>query len=163
MPCLPLDASYQAGVTWFTAFWESALQRMSSGGAACGVCGWSRPSHSSPTVLMRAPFRGTPQAYHLYLIGVVLFADKTSNQVQLLYLKLLDDPWERIAEYSWGSVAVGYLYRRLCGAAQKNVKEIAGPLSILQVTTITFNSNLYLVNYILITFAIVSCGCGSIF
>ena len=85
---------------------------------------------------------------------------QTNNQVQLLYSTSLDDPWERIAEYSWGSAALGYLYWRLCGAA----KGIAGPLSILQViTTITFNSNLYLVNDILITFTIVSCGRGSIF
>ena len=80
-------------------------------------------------------------AYLLYLIGAVLFADKTNNQIQLLYLTLLDDTWERIAEYSWGSAALGYLYRRLCGAAQKNVKEIAGPIIILQVIKLTFNSN----------------------
>ena len=99
------------------------------------------------------------------MIAVVLFADKTSNQVQLIYLTLLDDSWERIAKYSWGSAALGYLYKRLCGAAKKNVKEIAGPLSILQlqVITITFKSNLYLVNDILITFTIVSCGHRSIF
>ena len=78
-------------------------------------------------------------------------------------MTLLDDPWERIAEYSWGSAALRYLYRQLCGAAKKNVKEIAGSLSILQVITITFNSNVYLVNDILITFTIVSCGRGSIF
>ncbi|XP_057550060.1 protein MAINTENANCE OF MERISTEMS-like [Amaranthus tricolor] len=72
------------------------------------------------------------KAYLLYLIGAVLFVDKTNNQIQLLYLTLLDDTWERIGEYSWGSAALGYLYRRLCGAAQKNVKEIAGPIVILQ-------------------------------
>ena len=92
-----------------------------------------------------------------------MFADKNSNQLQLLYLTLLNDPWKRIAEYRWDSVVLGYLYRRLCGAAHKNVKEIAGPLVILQVITITFNSKPHLVNYILITFAIVSCGRGSIF
>ena len=53
------------------------------------------------------------KAYLLYFIGAVLFADKTNNQVQLLHLTLLDDPWERIAEYSWGSATLGYLYRRL--------------------------------------------------
>ena len=78
-------------------------------------------------------------------------------------LGVLDDPWERIAEYSWASATLVYLYRRLCGAAHKNVKEIAEPLVILQVITITFNSKSHLVNYILITFAIVSCGRGSIF
>ena len=55
------------------------------------------------------------------------------------------------------------MYRRLYGVAKKNVKDIAGPLSILQVITIKSNSNLYLVNDILITFTIVSCGRGSIF
>ena len=44
----------------------------------------------------------------LYLIGAVLFADKTNNQIQLIYLTLLDDPWERIAKYSWGSATLGY-------------------------------------------------------
>ena len=42
------------------------------------------------------------KAYLLYLIGVVLFADKTSSQVHLLYLTLLDAPWECIREYNWG-------------------------------------------------------------
>ena len=32
-------------------------------------------------------------------VGAVLFADKTSSQVQLLYLTLLDAPWERTEEY----------------------------------------------------------------
>ena len=49
------------------------------------------------------------KTYLLYLIGAVLFADKISNQVQLLYLTLLDAPWERIEGYSWGSAALGYL------------------------------------------------------
>ena len=81
------------------------------------------------------------KAYALYLIGAVLFADKTSNQVQLLYLTLLDDPWEVISEYSWGSAALGYLYRRLCGASKKGVREIAGPLAILQVIIITYTTS----------------------
>ena len=73
------------------------------------------------------------KAYIFYLLGAVLFADKTGSQVQNLYLTLLDAPWERIAGYNWGSAALGYLYRRLCGASRRNVKEIVGPLVILQV------------------------------
>ncbi|XP_057548033.1 protein MAIN-LIKE 2-like [Amaranthus tricolor] len=72
------------------------------------------------------------KAYLLYLIGAVLFSDKTGNRVQLLYLTLLDAPWEVVSSYSWGSVALAYLYRRLCEASRKNVKEITGPLIILQ-------------------------------
>ena len=90
------------------------------------------------------------KAYLLYLIGVVLFVDKTSNKVQLPYLTLLDNPWERIAEYSCGSVALGCLYRRLCGAVKKNVKEIAGPLVLLQVIIIPLNCYSYSINPIYI-------------
>ena len=79
------------------------------------------------------------RAYLFYLIGAVLFSDKTGNRVQLLYLTLLDAPWEVISGYSWGSAALAYLYRRLCEASQKNVKEIAGPLIILQVI-ISYNA-----------------------
>ncbi|XP_057535279.1 serine/threonine-protein phosphatase 7 long form homolog [Amaranthus tricolor] len=73
------------------------------------------------------------RAYLFCLIGAVLFSDKTGNRVQLLYLTLLDAPWEVISGYSWGfSAALAYLYRRLCEASRKNVKKIAGPLIILQ-------------------------------
>ena len=68
------------------------------------------------------------KAYLLYLIGTVLFTNKTSSQVQILYLTLLDAPWKRIAGYSWGSGALAYLYRRLCAASRKNVKEISGAI-----------------------------------
>ncbi|XP_057521813.1 serine/threonine-protein phosphatase 7 long form homolog isoform X2 [Amaranthus tricolor] len=74
----------------------------------------------------------TVKAYLLYLIGFVLFYDKTGNRVQLLYLTLLDAPWEVISGYSWGSAALAYMSRRLCEASRKNVKEIVGPLIILQ-------------------------------
>ncbi|XP_057515075.1 protein MAIN-LIKE 2-like [Amaranthus tricolor] len=76
--------------------------------------------------------KATVEAYLSSLIGTVLFSDKTGNRVLLLYLTLLDAPWEVISGYSWGSAALAYLYRRLCKASRKNVKEIAGPLIILQ-------------------------------
>ena len=54
------------------------------------------------------------KAYLLYLIGAVLFADKTRSQVHILYLTLLDTPWEPIAGYSWGFGALAYLYTMRC-------------------------------------------------
>ena len=88
-------------------------------------------------MLLRSLLRDTQRliSYKLYLIGADLFTDKTKSQVQFLYLTLLDTPWE-ITGYNCGSTALGYLYRRLCGAFKKNVKEIAGPLIILQVILI---------------------------
>ena len=43
------------------------------------------------------------KAYLFYLIGAVLFADMNSGEIQMLYITLLDQPWERIGSYSWGS------------------------------------------------------------
>ena len=107
------------------------------------------------------------KAYLLYLIGVVLFSDKTGNRVQLLYLTLLDAPWEVISGYSWGSAALGYLYRRLCGASRKNGKETAGPLIILQVIltlhVIDLFLNLFLCFVYLLVSVIHSFGRGSTF
>ena len=97
-----------------------------------------------PDIADEATIERYAKAYLLYLIGAVLFADKSGNLVQLLYLTLLDAPWEVIAGYSWGSAALGYLYRRLCGASRKNVKEIAGPLIILQVILIALFQNVCL-------------------
>ena len=96
------------------------------------------------------------RVYLLYPIGVVLFSDKTDNRVQLLYLTLLDAPWEVISGYSWGSAALAYLYRRLCEASRKNVKEIAGPLIILHVilslhVTVLFHL-LYIFVFLLLTY-----------
>ena len=82
------------------------------------------------------------KAYLLYLIGAVLFTDKTGNMVQLWYLTLLDASWEVISGYSWGSADLAYLYRRLCEASRKNVKEIAGPLIIFQII-LTYMLTLY--------------------
>ncbi|XP_057522521.1 serine/threonine-protein phosphatase 7 long form homolog [Amaranthus tricolor] len=71
------------------------------------------------------------KAYLLYLIGTVLFTNKTSSQVQILYLTLLDAPWKRIAGYSWGSGALAYLYRRLCAASRKNLWAYEHILSVV--------------------------------
>ncbi|XP_057548094.1 serine/threonine-protein phosphatase 7 long form homolog [Amaranthus tricolor] len=90
---------------------------------------------SSRNDMVHRIFGERPPAEVIRGSGAVLFADKTNNQIQLQYLTLLDDPWECIAKYSWGFATLGYLYRRLCGAAHKNVEEIAGPLVILQKPT----------------------------
>ena len=107
------------------------------------------------------------EAYLSYLIGAVLFYDKTGNRIQLLYLTLLDAPWEVISGYSWGSEALAYLYKRLCDASWKNVKEIVGPLIILQVIltlhVIDLFLNLFLCFVYLLISVIHSFGRGSTF
>ncbi|RYR30742.1 hypothetical protein Ahy_B01g055512 [Arachis hypogaea] len=61
----------------------------------------------------------------------MLFADKNANRVHLRwlpYLASLDD----LGRYTWGSVALAWLYRCLCRGTNRNVVSLAGPLQLLQ-------------------------------
>ncbi|XP_074268634.1 serine/threonine-protein phosphatase 7 long form homolog [Silene latifolia] len=71
------------------------------------------------------------RAYLLYLIGTVLFPDKSGNRVQLLYFPLLIN-LDRLNEYSWGSATLAYLYRHLCTASRRGSIEIGGCLLLMQ-------------------------------
>ncbi|QHO21489.1 uncharacterized protein DS421_11g347160 [Arachis hypogaea] len=71
------------------------------------------------------------RAYTLMLLLSQLFADKNANRVHLRwlpYLASLDD----LGRYTWGSVALAWLYRCLCRGTNRNVVSLAGPLQLLQ-------------------------------
>lgn len=70
--------------------------------------------------------------YILSLIGVVLFADKSRNQVRLFLLSLLHD-LEEAGSLSWGNAVLAYLYRKLCRATSPDSSGIVDPLILLQV------------------------------
>lgn len=65
------------------------------------------------------------------LMGAFMFADKSGDAVQLLYLPLLRD-LRKAGEYSWGSATLAYLYRQLCRACQLSARELGGPLILMQ-------------------------------
>ena len=71
------------------------------------------------------------RAYIIYLIGGQLLPDKSSSLVQLLCLPLLRD-FDYSGSLSWVGAVLAYLYRGLCRACQRNVREICGPLCLLQ-------------------------------
>ena len=75
--------------------------------------------------------------YCWVLISGYLFVEKSGNDMQGIFLELLDQDWDDIASYSWASAALAFLYRHLCRAASikrgKPASDIAGPLVILQV------------------------------
>ncbi|XP_057971910.1 uncharacterized protein LOC131160335 isoform X2 [Malania oleifera] len=71
------------------------------------------------------------RAYILLLIGGCLFADKSQNNVHLMFLPLLSD-LDDAGNYSWGSATLAWLYRELCRATVPSTREIAGPLILLQ-------------------------------
>ncbi|KAF7833529.1 serine/threonine-protein phosphatase 7 long form-like protein [Senna tora] len=71
------------------------------------------------------------RAYILRLIGGVLFVDKSSRFVHLVYLPLLED-FQVAGTYSWGSACLAFLYREMCKASDYDVKEIGGACLLLQ-------------------------------
>ncbi|XP_039122069.1 protein MAIN-LIKE 2-like [Dioscorea cayenensis subsp. rotundata] len=71
------------------------------------------------------------RAYILRLIGCVLMPDMSQNRVHLKWLPLLRD-FTEAGRYSWGSACLATLYRSLCRASNKDMKNISGYMILLQ-------------------------------
>ena len=70
------------------------------------------------------------RAYLLFLLGCTIFVDKSGTLVSVAYLILLDD-LSMIGNYAWGAVCLLYLYRQLGIATRRDVRSIAGYLTLL--------------------------------
>ncbi|WCJ34836.1 Aminotransferase-like plant mobile domain family protein [Euphorbia peplus] len=71
------------------------------------------------------------RAFLLRLIGGIIFSNKSSSRVHLMFLPLFED-FQKAAQYSWGAACLAWLYRELCRATNPTAKEISGPLFLLQ-------------------------------
>ena len=72
------------------------------------------------------------RAYLLFLLGCTIFVDKSGTLVPVAYLILLDD-LNMIDNYAWGAGCLAYLYRQLGIASRRDVRSIAGYLTLLEV------------------------------
>jgi hypothetical protein len=75
------------------------------------------------------------RAYLILLVGTIIFSNKTKNYVDLTnlaYFRYLD----QVATYSWGTVALAFLYQELSNATAPSYKYVAGYMRLLQVTLI---------------------------
>jgi len=70
--------------------------------------------------------------YLLYLVGIMIFTDKSQWAVDVVYLKYFRD-LDLITGYSWGVAALAQLYKELNNAACWNCSQVAGYLTLLQV------------------------------
>ncbi|RYR14582.1 hypothetical protein Ahy_B04g071198 [Arachis hypogaea] len=61
----------------------------------------------------------------------MLFGDKSGARVHLHWLPYVAD-LDGLGKYSWGSATLSWLYRCLSRVADRNVKNLAGPLALLQ-------------------------------
>ena len=70
-----------------------------------------------------------------HLLGGFLFPDGSGNTISWMVLPILGQQWENIAQYSWGSAALGWLYRQLCDACWRdgNDSNLGGCAYLLQI------------------------------
>jgi hypothetical protein len=54
-----------------------------------------------------------------HMVAQFLFLDASWNIVSWMVLPQLREPWENIAQYSWGSATLAWLYRQLCEACRR--------------------------------------------
>ncbi|KAK9083272.1 hypothetical protein Scep_029743 [Stephania cephalantha] len=73
----------------------------------------------------------TTRTYLWYMLGCTLFVDKTSTQVHIQLLQLLEN-LDEISKYAWGASVLAYLYWRLGSASHVDACYIAGYLTLLE-------------------------------
>ncbi|RYQ86605.1 hypothetical protein Ahy_B10g106258 [Arachis hypogaea] len=78
-----------------------------------------------------ATVRRYARAYIMMILGTQLFGDKSNTSLHIRWLPYVAR-LEDIGWYSWGSVALPWLYRCMCRVANKNIVKLAGPLQLLQ-------------------------------
>ncbi|RYR28323.1 hypothetical protein Ahy_B01g052438 isoform B [Arachis hypogaea] len=69
--------------------------------------------------------------YIMMLLSTILFGDKSGARVHLRWLPYVAD-LDGLGKYSWDSATLSWLYRCLYRVANQNVKNLVGPLALLQ-------------------------------
>ena len=72
------------------------------------------------------------RGYLLYVLGCVVFPDKTKTRVSCYYLGALKD-LSKVGEIAWGVAILAYTYRQLGLSSRAGVKSITGCLTLVVV------------------------------
>ncbi|KAK7824515.1 serine/threonine-protein phosphatase 7 long form like protein [Quercus suber] len=68
--------------------------------------------------------------YILEMLAGILFMDKSGERHSVMYLQFFN-PISNGKRYSWGSAALGWLYRHLCKALEKEAKQTGGAVLLV--------------------------------
>ena len=80
------------------------------------------------------------RAYLLHLVGCTLFANKSATHVHVVHLQAFRD-LAQAGTFSWGAAALVHLYDQLNEASQAPTRQMAGYISLLQVSITACNLN----------------------
>ncbi|XP_012844536.1 PREDICTED: uncharacterized protein LOC105964574 [Erythranthe guttata] len=79
------------------------------------------------------PMRRRVQIYLVFLLGSILFPDKTCDRVKPWYMHVLEDSvLHQVGTYSWGSACLANLYRELGICIRAQSRSLAGCTTLLQ-------------------------------
>jgi hypothetical protein len=54
-----------------------------------------------------------------HFLGAFLFPDCSGDNISWIFLRILMQPLENIATYSWGTVVLAWTYHQLCNACRR--------------------------------------------
>ncbi|CAL5079069.1 unnamed protein product [Urochloa decumbens] len=60
------------------------------------------------------------RAWLWHLVGGFLFPDSSGNTISWMWLPIIGQEWDNIANYSWGTAALGWLYRQMCDGYRRS-------------------------------------------
>lgn len=82
------------------------------------------------------------RAFLLHLVGCTIFADKSATYADVALLELFRD-LKTCGKYAWGASALAYMYDQLNDASMHHTKQMAGYMTLLQVSKFVFYSLSY--------------------
>jgi hypothetical protein len=72
------------------------------------------------------------KCFLLYLVGCLLFGDKSNKHIELIYLTTMED-YAAMGDYSWGGMTLEYLYHCLSEVSLLDGKALGGSVTLLMV------------------------------
>ena len=73
------------------------------------------------------------KCYLLYLVGCLLFGDRSNKSIELVYLTTMEEGYARMRNYSWGEMTLTYLYGKLAEACKPGDIALGGSVTLLTV------------------------------
>ncbi|XP_020978071.1 serine/threonine-protein phosphatase 7 long form homolog [Arachis ipaensis] len=104
----------------------SDFEQLMEGEACVGLNKFRVKPANAPEATIQVYARG-----YIMMLSTILFADKSRTRVHSRWLPYVTD-LDRLGKYSWGSAILSWLYRCLCRVFNQNVKNLVGPLTLLQ-------------------------------
>jgi len=73
------------------------------------------------------------KCYLLYLVGCLLFGDRSNKRIELVYLMTMEDGYAGMCNYSCGGMTLAYLYGELAEVCLPGDRALGGSVTLLTV------------------------------